>query len=64
MPEFPAMLYKRGTQLEWDGERFDTIIVNDAEELEIAKADGWYVGKPPVGDEPAAKKARKADGEG
>lgn len=44
--EFPAMLYKRGSAFEWDGELFDYVIVNDAEEAEIAAADGWTVGKP------------------
>lgn len=44
--EFPATLYKRGNQFEWDGEMFDALIVNDEEEAEIAIADGWYSGKP------------------
>lgn len=50
--EFPAMLYKAdGDMLEWDGEMFDHLVVEDAEELKAAKADGWSVGKP-------AKKAK------
>ena len=45
--QFPAMLYKAyGSMLEWDGEMFDYVIVNDEEEAEIALADGWSVGKP------------------
>lgn len=44
--EFPAMLYKRGTALEWDGELFDYVVVNDAEEAEIALSDGWVPHKP------------------
>lgn len=40
--ELPAMLYKRdGTMLEWEHKMFDTIIVTDEEEAEIALADGW-----------------------
>lgn len=64
MPEFPAMLYKRGGALEWDGEKFDTLIVEDAEELEIAQSDGWYVGKPPADGVQAQKPAPKAKSEG
>jgi hypothetical protein len=60
MPEFPAMVYKRGGALVWDGECFDTLIVEDADELEIAQADGWYLGKPPAED--AAAKPVKAAG--
>lgn len=44
--EFPAMLYKRGSSLEWDGEWFDSVVVNDQDELDIALADGWSIGKP------------------
>ena len=40
------MLYKPGTMLEWDGEFFDYVIVDDAEEAEIAVADGWSYEKP------------------
>lgn len=45
-PELPAMLYKHGSELEWDGELFDTLVVADDEELDAALADGWSVGKP------------------
>ena len=45
--EFPAMLYKaNGSMLEWDGEMFDYLIVDDEEEAEIALEDGWSIGKP------------------
>lgn len=44
--EFPLMLYKPGTMLEWDGELFDYVIVNDQEEADVALADGWSVEKP------------------
>lgn len=44
--EYPASLYKRGSTFLWDGEMFDYVIVHDAEELEIALADGWVPHKP------------------
>jgi hypothetical protein len=46
--EFPAMLYRRGSMFEWDGEMFDYLIVNDAEEVAEALDDGWCQGKPPA----------------
>lgn len=53
--EYPAMLYKPdGAMLEWDGAMWDFVIVNDAEEAEIARADGY--GLP--GEEAAPKRAR------
>jgi hypothetical protein len=51
-PELPAMLYKPGTEIEWDHEMFDTLVVNDDEELDAALANGWSVGKP---EKPKAK---------
>ena len=45
-PELPAMLYKPGGELEWDGEMFDTLVVEDDEALEAALGEGWSVGKP------------------
>lgn len=45
-PEMPAMLYKHGTEIEWDHEWFDTLVVTDDDELEAALKDGWSVGKP------------------
>jgi hypothetical protein len=45
--------------LEWDGEMFDYLVVNDAEEAKAAKADGWSVEKPSA--KKAAAKAAKAD---
>lgn len=41
--ETPAMLYKHGGDLDWNGKMFDTIIVADEEEAEIAFADGWML---------------------
>lgn len=53
--EFPASLYKPGTQFEWDGEMFDTLVVHDEEEVEIALADGWSIGKPGKAAKPEPK---------
>lgn len=42
--EYPAALYKRdGVMLEWDGAMWDILTVADAEECEIALADGWFL---------------------
>jgi len=45
-PELPAMVYKPGSMFEWDGERFDYLVVTDEEGLADALAGGWSVGKP------------------
>lgn len=45
--EFPGMLYKptdEGSGLLWDGQWFETLVVADADELEIALSDGWFDG--------------------
>lgn len=59
--EYPAMLYKRGSAFEWDGEMFDCLIVEDADEAKAALADGWSVGKPEV--KPAKAAAQQPDKE-
>lgn len=46
MPEFPCMVYKPGSMFLWDGELFDYLVLSDEEELAIALADGWSLGKP------------------
>ena len=56
--DYPAMLYKFGTMLEWDGERFDYVIVTDQEEADIAVADGWSFTKP-VAAEPSTDAPRR-----
>jgi hypothetical protein len=76
--EYPASLYKRGSTFLWDGELFDFIDVNDAEELEIALADGWVPHKPsdpldhdgdgepggsPKGEQATARRGRKPKGD-
>jgi hypothetical protein len=58
--EFPGMLYKPGSQFEWDGEWFDYVIVADKEELDIALGDGWVSHKP-TPDEEAAVEAKEPD---
>lgn len=59
--EFPLMVYRHGSMMEWDGEMFDYLVIEpgpDAEdEAKAALKDGWSVGKP----EPKAKKAAKAE---
>ena len=56
--DYPAMLYKRdGDMIEWDGKRFDTLIVADEEELEIALSDGWQL-PADVLKEPAKAKGK------
>ena len=57
--ELPAMLYKPGDEIEWDGKRFDTVVVTDDEELEIAMADGWLLPKDALAA--ADKKAKPKD---
>jgi len=54
--QFPLMLYKFGSMFIWDGEGFDYVIVADADELEIAQADGWSIDKPKAAPAPKAKK--------
>ena len=49
-PELPAMLYKPGSTLEWDGEMFDYLVVSSEDDLKAALADGWSIGKPEGGD--------------
>lgn len=45
--EWPAMLFKaNGDMLEWDGEMFDYLIVEDADEAKAALDKGWSNGKP------------------
>lgn len=39
--EYPMMVYKGGTEIEWDGLMLDTRIVADADEAADAFADGW-----------------------
>jgi len=41
--QYPRMLYRDGTALEWNGLSLDTAIVADAEEEEIALSDGWRI---------------------
>lgn len=39
--QFPRMLYRPGTALQWEGHSVDWKIVDDAEEEAAALADGW-----------------------
>lgn len=56
--DYPLMLYRDGSMLEWDGETYDYLIVNDADEAKAAKADGYSVAKP---DKKAKAAKPKAD---
>jgi len=38
---YPLMLYREGDDHEWDGRKVGILIVNDADEHEAARADGW-----------------------
>jgi len=53
--EYPVMLYKPdGSMLLWDGAMWDTVIVNDDDEMGEAVANGFSLtGKP---EEKATKK--------
>lgn len=39
--EYPKMLYKPGSEIEWDGAKFDTLIVDSLDAEEAVSADGW-----------------------
>lgn len=41
--DFPMMLYRDGSEFAWDRRPTDTLIVNDAEEAEIAVLEGWKI---------------------
>jgi hypothetical protein len=66
---FPAMLYKLGSEIVWDGRNLATRIVQDAEEFAEAIGLGWVQASDvavldiPADPEPevAPAKARKAD---
>lgn len=53
--DFPRMLYRAGGTEEIHGGRFTTLIVHDANELDAALADGWFMTTPEAVD--AAKPA-------
>ena len=38
---YPKMLYRDGSEFRWDGRPTDSVVVQDAEEAEIALLDGW-----------------------
>ena len=54
--DFPLMLYRPdGSMLEWDGALWDTVIVNDEEEAEIALADGYGLPGEEISPAPAKR---------
>jgi hypothetical protein len=57
------MLYRDGSETQWDGRGCDTLVVRDADEADRALSEGWHLPAdylattpvvPPRGDEPAA----------
>lgn len=36
-----TMLYKIGTQMEWEGAKYDTIVI-DEDDIEAKLSEGWY----------------------
>jgi hypothetical protein len=44
MDQFPQMLYVHPGREALHGSTFDTLVVNSAEDLEAAKAEGWSIG--------------------
>jgi hypothetical protein len=55
------MLYKSdGSMLEWDGEMFDYLIVENEDEAKAALKDGWSVGKPEK-EAPKAKASKASE---
>ncbi len=51
--EYPKMLYRDGSEIEWEGKSLNTLTVDDAEGEKAARTDGW-VG---VGEKPKKKAA-------
>lgn len=59
MDQFPQMLYVHPGREQIHGSTFDTRIVDSAEELEAAKAEGWSAGTDEAKAVFAAKQAAK-----
>lgn len=55
--EHPKMLYRAGSQINWDGGVFDFLVAEDEAAEQAAKADGWMSAEeamqPPQIIEPA-----------
>lgn len=56
MNDFPRMLYKAGGPHEIHGGRFDTLIVDDSDELDAALANGWHLNTDEAKAPPVAPK--------
>lgn len=56
--DFPAILYRHGSTLLWDGEMFDRLVVENKKEADDALADGWHLGKPPEDVEQKPRRGR------
>ncbi len=58
MDDFPAMLYRPGAEIKWEGMSLDTLVVNNADELADARADNWATATmlaEPIAPEPAKR---------
>lgn len=58
MNEHPKMLFREGSQMKWDGRLFDMLIVDNAEEEQAAKADGWLTAEDAVKPKETALKPK------
>lgn len=62
--EYPKMLYRFGGEVEIDGDKFTTLIVDDSEAADAALADKWFEtasqSKQAAADEKAAADAALA----
>lgn len=60
--EYPASLYRHGSQFLWDGDMFDALVVHSDKEAQDALGAGWAVGKPahpPLGEPAQAHVKRR-----
>ena len=62
MSQFPRMIYQVGTQEEMHGGRFDYIVVEDQDTLDMLLADGWYLTTGEAKDAVAPKVALSEGG--
>lgn len=56
--DYPQMLYRPGTAIQWAGHSLDTLIVADAGEAAAARKDGWLT-PAEILDPPVEAKSRK-----
>lgn len=61
MAEYPTMLVRKGTSLQWSGHSLDTRVVSDEAAEKAARADGW-ISPHELGDASRKQAARPAKG--